>query len=94
MDIPQKNDSQEIKQILLSKMNADDGKTWYTMNDLEVFTGSTATLITPIINTGNEFVKSSRLSKEKLSQFSTREQFNKSASIFTKLSGAIKNTID
>ncbi len=86
---------EDLKSKLLQIMdNHSDKKTWYTLKDLEGLTGSSSSEIITVINTNEEFVKSTHLSEDHLSRYSTREEFNRSVSFMDKLKGAFKNTID
>lgn len=83
-----------LKDKIVTTINAKDDKTWFTLDELERLTGSTATQIVSVINSSPEFVRSSYLSEDKLGRYSTREHFNQSSSILQKLKGAFKNTLD
>lgn len=87
-------DKDKLKETMINLINETEGKSWYTIPDLQEATGSTASNIISVINSNSEFVKSNNLDKEKLSLFSTREEFNKSTSFFDKLRGSFKNTLD
>lgn len=88
------NDNNILKAKMINLVNNTDDKTWFTIPEFEAATGSTSTDIIQVINSNDEFVKSNRLNSDNLSRYSTREEFNKSTSIFTKLRGAFKDTID
>ena len=49
---------EDLRDKLISTIEAEDNNDWYTIKDLEGLTGATATTIVTVINSNDEFVKS------------------------------------
>jgi hypothetical protein len=84
----------ELKEKMINTIKESEDKSWFTIPDFQGLTGATASEIITVINSNSEFVKSNKLSDNKLSLYSTREEFNEKTSLFDKLKGAFKNTLD
>lgn len=84
----------EEEKNLIDLINNDKDKLWYTIPDLARLSNMEPEKIVAVIRNSDEFIKSSHLSEDNLAQYTTRKDYEKNVSFYSKLKGAFRNSPD
>jgi len=89
-----KENLEDKKKIILDYFDKDQNNYWKTINEISGNTNVESSIVSRIITTSGDFVRSSYRMKAGEPLFTSRKNFRNKAPLVDKIIGAFKNRID